>query len=41
VLLALGGDGEHVGRDGQAFTDWSDTQGATPQEIPLPDDLPA
>src|SRR3954451_17381803 len=32
VLLALGGDGEHVGRDGQAFTDWSDTQGATPQE---------
>jgi mannose-6-phosphate isomerase-like protein (cupin superfamily) len=41
VLLALGGDGEHVGRDGQAFTDWSDTQGATPQEIALPDDLPA
>jgi mannose-6-phosphate isomerase-like protein (cupin superfamily) len=41
VLLALGGTGEHVGRDGEAFTDWSDTQGAPPQEIPLPDDLPA
>ena len=40
VMVALGGDGEHVGRDGEAFTDWSDTQGATPQEIPLPDDLP-
>ena len=40
VMVALGGDGEHVGRDGEALTDWSDTQGATPQEIPLPDDLP-
>jgi mannose-6-phosphate isomerase-like protein (cupin superfamily) len=40
VLLALGGDGEHVGRDGEAFTDWGDARGAPPQEIPLPDDLP-
>jgi mannose-6-phosphate isomerase-like protein (cupin superfamily) len=41
VLLALGGDGEHVGRDGRAFADWDDAQGAPPAEIPLPDDLPA
>ena len=40
VMVALGGDGEHTGRDGEAFADWDDTQGATPQEIPLPDDLP-
>jgi mannose-6-phosphate isomerase-like protein (cupin superfamily) len=40
VMVALGGDGEHVGRDGEAFTDWGDTRGAPPQEIPLPDDLP-
>ena len=40
VMVALGGDGEHTGRDGHAFTSWDDTQGATPQEIPLPDDLP-
>jgi mannose-6-phosphate isomerase-like protein (cupin superfamily) len=41
VLLALGGDGEHVGRDGRAFADWDDAQGAPPADIPLPDDLPA
>jgi mannose-6-phosphate isomerase-like protein (cupin superfamily) len=41
VLLALGGDGEHVGRDGRAFADWDDAHGAPPAEIPLPDDLPA
>ena len=40
VMVALGGDGEHTGRDGEAFSDWADTQGAPPQEIPLPDDLP-
>ena len=40
VMVALGGEGEHTGRDGQAFTSWDDTQGASPQEIPLPDDLP-
>lgn len=39
VLLALGGDGEHVGRDGEAFESWEDERGATPQEVPLPDDL--
>jgi mannose-6-phosphate isomerase-like protein (cupin superfamily) len=41
VILALGGDGEHRGRDGRAFTGWDDAAGAPPAEIPLPDDLPA
>ncbi len=40
VLLASGGAGEHVGRDGEAFADWSETVGRPPQEVPLPDDLP-
>jgi mannose-6-phosphate isomerase-like protein (cupin superfamily) len=39
VLLALGGDGQHEGRDGEAFASWDDTQGAPPQEVPLPPDL--
>jgi mannose-6-phosphate isomerase-like protein (cupin superfamily) len=41
VLLALGGEGEHRGRDGEAFADWDQRTGAPPQETPLPDDLPA
>ena len=40
VLLALGGDGEHHGRDGEAFPDWQQDIGAAPQEVPLPADLP-
>jgi mannose-6-phosphate isomerase-like protein (cupin superfamily) len=41
VLLALGGSGEHVGRDGRAWSAWSEGgPGLPPQEIPLPDDLP-
>lgn len=40
VLLALGGVGEHVGRDGEAFAAWEDEHGVSPQELPLPDDLP-
>jgi uncharacterized cupin superfamily protein len=39
VLLALGGDGEHEGRDGEAFGSWEDKSGASPQEVPLPNDL--
>ena len=39
VLLALGGDGEHNGRDGEAFSSWSEDAGAPPQEVPLPADL--
>lgn len=41
VLLALGGSGEHAGRDGIAFTSWDDESGAAPQDVPLPEDLPA
>jgi mannose-6-phosphate isomerase-like protein (cupin superfamily) len=41
LLLALGGSGEHVGRDGHAWSTWEETgPGIPPQEIPLPDDLP-
>ena len=40
VLVALGGAGEHVGRDGEAFESWDDTEGRPPQEVPLPPDLP-
>ena len=40
LLIALGGDGEHQGRDGEAFTSWEQTAGAPPQEVPFPDDLP-
>jgi mannose-6-phosphate isomerase-like protein (cupin superfamily) len=42
VLLALGGAGEHAGRDGQAWESWEqDGPGLPPQEVPLPHDLPA
>ena len=42
VLLALGGSGEHVGRDGHAWSSWEQGgPGAPPQEVPLPEDLPA
>jgi quercetin dioxygenase-like cupin family protein len=40
VLLALGGANEHVGRDGEAWTDWDGEGPAPPQEVPLPEDLP-
>ena len=40
VLIALGGEGEHAGRDGEAFTGWAETEGRAPQELPLPDDVP-
>jgi uncharacterized cupin superfamily protein len=39
LLLALGGANEHVGRDGEAFADWSETVGRPPQEVPLPADV--
>ncbi len=41
VLIALGGEGEHNGRDAEAFTSWEDSAGAPPQEVPLPPDLSA
>jgi uncharacterized cupin superfamily protein len=41
VLLALGGAGEHVGRDGRAWESWEEAgAGRAPQEVPLPADLP-
>jgi mannose-6-phosphate isomerase-like protein (cupin superfamily) len=41
VLLALGGSGEYAGRDGRAWESWEETgPGRSPQEVPLPADLP-
>lgn len=41
VILALGGDGSHEGRDGIAWASWDEEgEGRSPQEVPLPDDLP-
>ncbi len=41
VLLALGGSGEHRGRDGRAWSSWEEPgEGRPPQEVPLPEDLP-
>jgi len=40
VLVAVGADGEHAGRDGEAFESWDATEGAPPQDTPLPEDLP-
>jgi mannose-6-phosphate isomerase-like protein (cupin superfamily) len=39
VLIALGGHGDHNGRDGEAFASWQDQIGVPPQELPLPTDL--
>ncbi|HEV7492517.1 cupin domain-containing protein [Baekduia sp.] len=40
-LLALGGAGEHVGRDGKAWESWDeDGDGRAPQDVALPADLP-
>jgi uncharacterized cupin superfamily protein len=40
VLLALGGAEPHHGRDGIAFDDWDAAEGRSPQEMPMPPDLP-
>jgi mannose-6-phosphate isomerase-like protein (cupin superfamily) len=41
VLIALGGDGEHHGRDGRAWASWDEEgEGRSPQDVPMPDDLP-
>lgn len=41
LVLALGGDGTHEGRDGIAWSSWDEGgDGRAPQEVPLPDDLP-
>lgn len=41
VVVALGGAGAHDARDAEAFTGWDETAGRPPQQVPLPDDLPA
>jgi uncharacterized cupin superfamily protein len=40
VLLAMGGAEPHEGRDGIAYESWEATEGRSPQEVPLPEDLP-
>jgi mannose-6-phosphate isomerase-like protein (cupin superfamily) len=39
VLIALGGAGDHHGRDAEAFASWDDHVGVPPQELPLPANL--
>lgn len=39
LLLALGADGDHQGRDGEAFAAWEDETPKPPQEVGLPPDL--
>jgi mannose-6-phosphate isomerase-like protein (cupin superfamily) len=39
ILLALGGEGEHHGRDAEAFVSWEAAAGAPPQDVPPPPDL--
>jgi quercetin dioxygenase-like cupin family protein len=41
VVLAIGGHGEHEGRDGEAFARWDEPVGRPPQDVPLPPDLPS
>ena len=40
-FLAIGGATPHEGRDGVAYLGWEDPEGRPPQDVPLPDDLPA
>ena len=40
LLLALGGAGEHQSRDAEAFESWDQAEGASPRDVPLPEDLP-
>lgn len=39
-LLAIGGAGDHDGRDGLAYPDWDATEPVSPRDLPLPEDLP-
>jgi uncharacterized cupin superfamily protein len=43
TVLALGGDGEHQGRDGLAYPEWEtpEAEAVRPVDLPLPPDLPA
>ncbi|MFL5825366.1 MAG: cupin domain-containing protein [Thermoleophilaceae bacterium] len=41
LLLALGGAGEHIARDGIAWESWEEGgEGHSPQDVPLPEKLP-
>ena len=40
-LLAIGSAGEHERWDATAYTSWDDAVGASPKEIPVPEDLPS
>jgi uncharacterized cupin superfamily protein len=40
ALIALGGAEPHEGRDGLAYETWDSTEGRSPQDVPLPADLP-
>ena len=40
AVLALGGIGEHAGRDAAAFTDWDDADPKGPADVLFPDRLP-
>jgi mannose-6-phosphate isomerase-like protein (cupin superfamily) len=41
AVLAVGGSGGHEGRDGRAYEAWDEAgEGRTPQEVPLPEDVP-
>jgi mannose-6-phosphate isomerase-like protein (cupin superfamily) len=39
LLVALGGSGEHTGRDAEAFASWDEETPGEPRDIPLPPDL--
>lgn len=39
TIVAIGAAGSHEGRDAEAFTDWNESEGRPPQEVPLPTDL--
>ena len=40
AILALGGMGEHQGRDAEAFTSWEDEDPKPPADVPFPERLP-
>jgi len=40
AVLAIGGAKDHEGRDGVAFASWEDSEGVSPADLPLPQDVP-
>ena len=40
IMLAVGGHGEHQGRDAKAFEAWDQEEGRSPRDTPVPEDLP-